>query len=131
MTIVSYLAKLTIIKGFAMNKDEIMLYEARANIVKALAHSSRLFIVDMLTKEPKSVGELTEMIGADTSTVSKHLSVLKNAGIVEDEKKGTTVIYSLKTPCILNFIGCIEDVIESNAKDQLEIMRCCKTGSLR
>lgn len=110
-----------------MNENEIRLYEARANIIKALAHPSRLFIVDMLNRQPRAVGELTEMIGADTSTVSKHLSVLKNAGIVEDEKKGTTVYYSLKTPCILNFIGCIEDVIESNTKTQVEILNCCRT----
>lgn len=113
-----------------MNQDDIKLYEARANIIKALAHSSRLFIVDMLNKQPRTVGELTEMIGADTSTVSKHLSVLKNAGIVEDEKKGTTVLYTLKCPCILNFIGCIEDVIISNANDHADIVRCCKTGIL-
>src|SRR5512145_631377 len=112
-----------------MKKDEIKLYEARANIVKALAHSSRLFIVDVLNRQPRTVGELTEMIGADTSTVSKHLSVLKNAGIVEDEKQGTSVVYSLKTPCILSFIGCIEDVIASNAQEHAEIMRCCKTGT--
>ena len=110
-----------------MNRNEIKLYEARANIIKALAHPSRLYIVDMLNKEPRTVGELTDMIGADTSTVSKHLSVLKNAGLVEDAKRGTSVIYSLKCPCILDFIGCVEDVIESNTKTQLEILSCCKT----
>lgn len=114
-----------------MNKDEIKIYEARAGIIKAMAHSSRLFIIDMLNKQPRTVGELTEMIGADTSTVSKHLSVLKNAGIVEDKKQGTSVLYSLKTPCILSFIGCIEDVIESNADEHAEIVRCCRTGSDR
>ena len=111
-----------------MNQNETKLYEARANIIKAMAHSSRLFIVDMLNRQPRTVGELTEMIGADTSTVSKHLSVLKNAGIVEDEKQGTSVIYRLKTPCILNFISCVEEVIVSNANEYAEIVRCCKTS---
>jgi ArsR family transcriptional regulator len=83
--------------------------------------------VDVLNKSEKTVGELTDMIGADTSTVSKHLSVLKNAGLVEDAKRGTSVIYSLKCPCILDFIGCVEDVIESNTKTQVEILSCCKT----
>jgi len=114
-----------------MNQNDIRLYEARANIIKALAHSSRLFIVDMLNKQPRTVGELTEMIGADTSTVSKHLSVLKNAGIVVDEKKGTTVIYTLKCPCILSFIGCIEEVIESNTNTHIEILSCCRTRTGR
>ena len=109
-----------------MNLYNTKLYEARADIIKALAHPSRLFMVDMLNNGPHTVGELTEMIGADTSTVSKHLSVLKNAGIVNDEKKGTTVLYSLKTPCILNFIGCVEEVIRSNADRHMEIVSCCK-----
>ena len=114
-----------------MNQNDAKLYEARANIIKALAHPSRLFIVDVLNRGEKTVGELTEMIGADTSTVSKHLSVLKNAGIVEDEKRGTAVIYSLKCPCILDFIGCIEEVIESNTKTQVEILSCCRTRTAR
>lgn len=112
-----------------MKQSEIRLYEARANIIKALSHPSRLFIVDMLKIGSRTVGELTEMIGADTSTVSKHLSVLKNAGIVDDEKKGTSVYYSLLCPCILDFISCIEDVIESNANKHIEMLKCCKTGS--
>jgi ArsR family transcriptional regulator len=114
-----------------MNQNEVKLYEARANIIKALAHPSRLYIVDMLNKEPRTVGELTDMIGADTSTVSKHLSVLKNAGLVEDAKRGTSVIYSLKCPCILDFISCVEDVIESNTKTQVEILSCCKTRTAK
>jgi len=109
-----------------MKQNEIKLYEARADIIKALAHPSRLYIVDVLNKGEKTVGELTEMIGADTSTVSKHLSVLKNAGILEDEKRGTAVIYTLKCPCILDFISCIEEVIESNTKTQVEILSCCR-----
>jgi len=61
-------------------------YEARAKIIKAMAHPSRLLIIEELSKRECCVTELTEMIGADTSTVSKHLSVLKNAGLVTDEK---------------------------------------------
>jgi ArsR family transcriptional regulator len=55
------------------------------------------------------------MIGADISTVSKHLSVLKQAGILSDEKRGLQVWYTLKVPCILNFFGCVEDVLKSNS----------------
>lgn len=89
-------------------------YEARARIIKAMAHPTRLFIVDELSKGERCVCELRDMIGADVSTVSKHLSVLKQAGIVEDEKRGLQVWYSLKVPCILKFFGCVEDVMKSN-----------------
>jgi ArsR family transcriptional regulator len=85
--------------------------EARARVMKALAHPSRLFIVDELSRGERSVCELTEMIGADVSTVSKHLSLLKRAGVVLDERRGQQVFYRLRVPCILNFFGCIEAVL--------------------
>lgn len=98
-------------------------YEARARIIKALAHPARLFIVDELAqKGERCVCELTEMIGSDMSTVSRHLSVLKNAGIVEDEKRGSMVYYRLRVKCIVNFFGCIESVMECNAGDQQELL---------
>jgi len=96
-------------------------YEARARIIKALSHPTRLFIVEHLSKNEQCVCKLTEMIGADTSTVSKHLSVLRNAGIVNDEKRGLQVWYSLRAPCILNFMGCIEETIKVNAQSQLDL----------
>ena len=91
-------------------------FGAKAKIIKAMSHPTRLFIVDVLSKKEQCVCELTEMIGADTSTVSKHLSILKEAGIVEDEKRGQQVWYSLKVPCILNFFGCVEQVQKLAAK---------------
>ena len=86
--------------------------EGRARVMKALAHPSRLFIVDELSHGERCVWELTEMVGADVSTVSKHLSVLKRAGIVLDDKRGAQVFYRLRVPCILNFFGCVEAVLE-------------------
>ncbi len=101
-------------------------HEARAKIIKAMAHPSRLFIIEELSKNECCVGELTGMIGADASTVSKHLSVLKNAGLVADEKRGNSIFYSLRCPCIMDFIGCLEDVLSSNAKQHNDILKCCK-----
>jgi DNA-binding transcriptional ArsR family regulator len=86
--------------------------EARARVMKALAHPSRLFIVDELSRGERCVCELTEMVGADVSTVSKHLAVLKDAGLVLDERRGQQVFYRLRVPCILNFFGCVEAVLE-------------------
>ena len=97
-------------------------YEARANIIKAMAHPTRLFIVDELSRNKKCVCELTEMIGSDMSTVSKHLSILKNAGIIADEKRGTQAIYRLKVPCVLKFLDCVEAVIKNNLKEQMELV---------
>ncbi len=102
-----------------MPSNSMSKYEARAAIIKAMAHPTRLFIIEKLSQKTHCVCELKELIDADTSTVSKHLSVLKNAGIVSDQKKGLQVYYSLKAPCILNFIGCIESVINDRINEQI------------
>jgi DNA-binding transcriptional ArsR family regulator len=105
-----------------MDKKLHARYNARARIVKALAHPTRLFIVDELAKRERCVCELTEMVGADISTVSKHLSLLKTAGIVVDEKRGTQVFYSLRVGCVLKFFDCVEAVMRSVAKEDQEIL---------
>ena len=98
-------------------------YEARARILKALAHPTRLFIVDELSRQERCVCELAEMVGADGSTVSRHLALLKNAGIVRDEKRGSQVFYSLRVPCVLDFFSCVESVLKSVAREQLDLAK--------
>jgi ArsR family transcriptional regulator len=106
-----------------MEAKEQAKYEARARILKAMAHPARLFIIDELSRSgQRCVCELTEMIGTDMSTVSRHLSQLKNAGIVEDEKRGQMVYYRLRVKCVLNFFECIEDVMACNVKTQKELL---------
>ncbi len=101
-------------------------YKLRSEIIKAMAHPSRLFIIEEISKGEKCVCELTDMIGADISTISKHLSVLKKAGIVTDRKEGTTVFYRLRVECIMDFMNCIDNVMKSNAKTSINAARCCK-----
>ena len=98
-------------------------YEAKAKIIKAMSHPTRLFIVDKLSKGERCVCELTEMVGDDISTVSRHLSVLQNAGIVWDEKRGTQVFYSLRVPCVLRFFSCVESVLKTNAKEHATLAK--------
>ena len=97
-------------------------YEARARIMKAMSHPTRLFMVDVLSKGEKRVRELTERVGDDISTISKHLSVLKNTGIVMDEKRGAQVFYALRIPCVLGFFSCAESVLRANAQAQAALI---------
>jgi ArsR family transcriptional regulator len=85
-------------------------FKAQAKIIKALGHPTRLMIVDELAKGERCVCDLTELAGSEMSTVSRHLSQLKEAGILEDDKRGVQVFYRLKVPCILNFFKCVESV---------------------
>jgi ArsR family transcriptional regulator len=101
-------------------------YESRARIAKALAHPSRLLMMDVLQERERCVCELTELVGADQSTVSKHLSVLKQAGLVEDRKQGTMIYYRIKVKCLEGFWRCIESVLQENLKTQTAALKCCR-----
>jgi len=106
-----------------MNEKERVLYEAKAKVLKALAHPTRLWMAEQLADGEMCVCEFVDKVDADFSTISKHLSVLKQAGIVEDDKRGKQVFYSLKVPCVLNFMHCVEEVIRSNAEAQVALLK--------
>jgi len=85
--------------------------QRKSETFKALGHSTRLRIVEKLADGEQCVCVLLEMFDIDISTLSRHLSVLKNAGIVSDERRGKNIYYSLKCPCLMNMIECMEDVL--------------------
>jgi len=87
-------------------------YERRAQLVKAMAHPTRLFLVDRLSEKEYCVQELTAMVGDDISTVSKHLALLKQAGVLQSQKRANCVYYSLKCPCVMKFFACVEGMVE-------------------
>ena len=91
-----------------MATAEASALEAKARIFKALGHPTRLFIVEQLANGERCVCEFVEMIDADVSTISKHLAVLREAGVVESDKRGLQVFYRLRTPCLIRFMDCVE-----------------------
>jgi ArsR family transcriptional regulator len=92
-------------------------YTQKAAVLKALAHPSRLVMIDALAEGERCVCELQQVVGADMSTVSKHLSVMRNAGLVTDRKEGLKVFYRLRVPCVLRFFDCVDAVLRENARD--------------
>jgi len=91
-------------------------YKSRARILKALAHPVRLLVIDELSRGERCVCELTRLAGCDISTVSRHLALLREAGLVSDEKRAQQVFYRLRAPCVLRFFDCLEAVIRENAR---------------
>ncbi|MDR3182922.1 MAG: metalloregulator ArsR/SmtB family transcription factor [Planctomycetaceae bacterium] len=92
-------------------KDKKLSLGAKAAVFKALAHPTRLQIVEKLAEGEQCVCVLLEMFDIDFSTISRHLSVLKNAGIVVADKQGKNVYYSLKCPCLLDMCDCLDKVL--------------------
>jgi ArsR family transcriptional regulator len=93
-------------------------YEARARVAKALAHPSRMLMLDALAQRDLRVAELTELVGADQSTVSKHLAVLRDAGVVDMQRRGVQTVCTLKICCLNKFLECVESVLRQNLRDQ-------------
>jgi ArsR family transcriptional regulator len=93
-----------------VNNEITKKYKKRSEIIKALAHPTRLFIIDFLSEGERCVCEIVEQVGVDISTISKHLSVMKNAGLIEDQKRGLNVFYKMTCPCILNLFNCLESI---------------------
>ena len=84
--------------------------ELRAQVVKALAHSSRILIAEALIDGERCVYDLTKVVGSDMSTVSKHLAIMKAAGLVEVDKRGLNVFYRLRCPCLGDFFRCVDTI---------------------
>ncbi|MCA9260848.1 MAG: helix-turn-helix transcriptional regulator [Planctomycetales bacterium] len=107
-----------------MKRAERAKYETRAKVLKALAHPARLKLVDVLAEHDEvCVCDLTAAIGMDMSTVSRHLAQLKNAGIVDSDKRGQMVFYRLRVKCLKSLFGCIESVMKCHVDQQLRVLQ--------
>lgn len=82
----------------------------RSKIVKTLSHPVRIMMLEHLNSGEKTFSELFSLFNLDKSTVSKHLSVLRNVNILSVKKQGRETIYTLLVPCITEFFGCVSAV---------------------
>jgi DNA-binding transcriptional ArsR family regulator len=105
------------------NRNEKRLYEKQAEIAKAIAHPLRIAIIHFLKDGEQCVCDIAEYIGSERSNVSRHLSVMVRAGVLEYRKDGLKVIYRLKTPCILEFFTCVSRVLKQQARDNEKLLR--------
>ncbi len=99
-----------------MDEETKRLYELKAEILRAAAHPIRLGIIELLRDGEQCVCDIAERVGAKRSNVSRHLALMVKAGVLEHRKDGLRMMYALKTPCILNFLSCVSDVL----RDRLE-----------
>jgi len=105
-----------------LTKKKQLLFEKQAEIAKAIAHPLRIAIIDFLKDGRQCVCDIAEYVGSERSNVSRHLSVMVAAGVLEYRKEGLKVIYKLKTPCILDFFSCVAGVLKQQAKDNKRLL---------
>ena len=106
----------------ALTAKDRRLYRLKAEIVAAAGHPIRLAVIDLLRGGEQCVCDIAEHLGAQRSNVSRHLAVLVNAGILEHRKEGLKMIYSLKTPCVLEFLSCVAGVLKEKLAETHEVL---------
>lgn len=106
-----------------LDAEKQLLFEKQAEIAKAIAHPLRIAVVDFLKDGEQCVCDIAEYVGSERSNVSRHLSVMVNAGILEYRKEGLKVIYKLKTPCILDFFSCTTACLRQQIKDSEKLLK--------
>jgi DNA-binding transcriptional ArsR family regulator len=84
--------------------------ERRVEVIKALAHPSRMLIAETLMNGEKCVCDLQALVGADMSTVSKHLTLMRRAGVLTCEKRGLNIYYRLACNCLGSFLRCVDEL---------------------
>ncbi|MHC4291797.1 MAG: ArsR/SmtB family transcription factor [Planctomycetota bacterium] len=98
------------------------LYEKQADIAKAIAHPVRVAALEFVKDGEQCVCDIAEAVGTERSNLSKHLSVMVNAGILQSRKEGLKVMYRIKTPCVLKFLDCIKDCLKEQATEQRKML---------
>jgi len=105
------------------DKKKWLLFEKQAEIAQAIAHPLRIAIIDFLKDGEQCVCDIAEYVGSERSNVSRHLSVMVKAGLLEYHKEGLRVIYKLKCPCILDFFLCVRGVFQQQAKENEKLLK--------
>ncbi len=103
-----------------------LLFQRQALVAQAIGHPLRLEILDLLKKGEQCVCDIAESVGSERSNVSKHLSVMVSAGVLEHRKEGLNVLYKLKCPCILDFFTCITGILKNEAKENNKLLEALR-----
>ena len=104
------------------------IYDFRAQVLKAMAHPARLQIIDALEDGEKCVCELQELIGCALPTVSRHLTQMKNAGIVAGRRDGNSIYYRLLVPCVMRVFACMDEVLSAEAERKAAVCNVSSSG---
>ena len=105
-----------------MDVDQKKMFKLMADVISAAGHEIRLAILDYLKDGEQCVCDIAEHVEANRSNVSRHLSVMLNAGLVGQHKDGLRMMYSLRTPCILNITKCVTGVLRERAQETSDIL---------
>lgn len=105
-----------------MAEKRNLLYEKQAEIAKAVAHPLRIAVIEFLKDGERCVCDIAEHVGSERSNVSRHLGLMVRAGVLSCRKEGLKVFYTLRTPCIAEFLSCVTRVLKQQVKENEKLL---------
>lgn len=104
-----------------MDRNKIV-HEKQAQVAQAIGHPNRIAILYFLKDGPQCVCDIAKAVGAERSNISRHLSLMVKAGVLESEKQGLKVIYKIKTPCVIQCLECLGQCLIENVKADQKLL---------
>jgi ArsR family transcriptional regulator len=98
------------------------LRQFKADIFQALAHPTRIAILEFLSEGELSAGALIEMLGMEQANVSQHLAVLRAKQIVVNRKAGNQVFYSIRDPTIGKVLTLMRKYFHAQLKETIGML---------
>jgi ArsR family transcriptional regulator len=100
----------------------------QAEIFQALAHATRIAIVETLRTGEKSARQLTEHLGLEQSNASQHFAVLRSKHIVSSRKQGNQVFYALRNPMLLEVLDNLKRYFDTHLSQTMSMLKEIQTG---
>jgi DNA-binding transcriptional ArsR family regulator len=104
------------------NNMQSMLREYKANIFQALAHPTRIAIVEVLRDGEISARAIQERLGLEQANLSQHLAILRSRQIVANRKEGNQVFYSLRNKVLLKVLDMMRNYFQANLTDAVQML---------
>ena len=93
----------------------------KADVFQALAHPTRIAIIELLGNRELSAGDLIEELGMEQANVSQHLAVLRSRQLVVNRKAGNQVFYSVRDPVLLQVLALMRNYFQKHLNEALAI----------
>lgn len=102
--------------------DQPPVYKAKAELFRVLSHPARVRILELLRDGERTVGDLRQAVGLDSSGTSQHLSALRRSDVVASRREGTSVYYRIKDPHTSDLLEIARKIISTSIEDSQTLL---------
>lgn len=106
------------------------LYKLKADFFKTLGHPARIRVLELLAERNRTVGELLQEVGLESSNLSQQLGVLRRAGVVVASKSGNSVVYAIAAPAITELLAVASNVLAGMLHDQVAMLKDLRASNV-